>query len=148
MSTTASDGERIEQTVTNWPGVSAAPHRFGGREYLVAGREFGHTHGDQQVDIPYPVVLREILIRAGRTSRHHLYPDSGWVSFYLGRDGPVEDAVGLLRVAYLWHVASLQRRDEPSLAAVDVRTELAALDAGVEVEAVFERVFAEESATR
>jgi hypothetical protein len=154
MASVESIGERIERVVSEWPGVAVGPHRFGGREYRVGGvsdgesrhgriaegREFGHTHGDEQVDIPYPTALRDPLVAAGRTSPHHLYPDSGWVSFYLGQDGDVDDATTLLRLSYLWHVAALQRRGPSPLDAVPVPTELAALDVGPEVRAVFDRV--------
>lgn len=155
MASVESTDARIERELTAWAGVTVGPHRFGGREYRVGGvvegeprhgrasegREFGHTHGDGQVDIPFPTALRDPLVAAGRTSEHHLYPDSGWVSFYLGRDGDVDDAVALLCLSYLWHVAALQRRGVPAVEAVDVRAELAALDFGPDIEAAFARLF-------
>jgi hypothetical protein len=139
MSTTT-PGAQIERTVTDWPGVSAEPHRFGGREYRVGGREFGHTHGDRQADVPFPSALRNVLVREGRTSEHHLYPDSGWVTFYLDEDGTAEDALTLLKLSYLWHTAALQKRGEPTVEGVDVAAELAALSQSPDVERVFERV--------
>lgn len=159
MASVESAGERIERVVSEWPGVVVGPHRFGGREYRVGGvvdtpgaeprrgrasegREFGHTHGDRQADIPYPSALRDPLVAGGYTSKHHLYPDSGWVSFYLGQDGDGDDVVALLRLSYLWHVAALQKRGDPSLAGVDVAAELAALGFGPDVTAAFDRVLA------
>jgi hypothetical protein len=156
MSSVESAGERIERVASAWPGVTVGPHRFGGREYRVGatgdgetrrgraseGREFGHTHGDRQADIPFPSALRDPLVEGRYTSEHHLYPDSGWVSFYLGEDGDADAVIDLLRLSYLWHVAALQRRGDPVLAAVDVASELAALDFGPRVEAAFGRVLA------
>jgi len=154
MASVESTDERIERVVSEWPGVGVGPHRFGGREYRVGGvsdaesrhgrvaegREFGRTHGDEQVDIPYPVALRDPLVAASRTSPHHLYPDSGWVSFYLGQDGDAADALTLLRLSYLWHVAALQRRGPSLLDTVPVAAELAALNVEPGVRAVFDRV--------
>lgn len=157
MPATYRASSRIESVVTGWPGVTARPHRFGGREYRVGpqsagtgtederttvGREFGHTHGETQADVPFPRALRDVLVRDGRTSEHHLYPESGWVSFYVGEDGDGDGAVALLRLSYLWHVASLQRRPgvDPALAEIDVAAGLAALGFGPDVDRVFERV--------
>ena len=153
MASVESVGARIERELTGWPGVTVAPHRYGGREFRVGGvvdgeprhgrasegREFGHTHGDRQADIPFSSALRDPLVAGGYTSKHHLYPDSGWVSFYLGRDGDAADAIALLRLSYLWHVAALQRRGTPALAGVDVAAELSRLEFGPEVTAAFDR---------
>ncbi len=120
----------IESIVTTWPGVEAGPHRFAGREFTLAGRELGHVHGDRQADIPFPKRVRDIVVREGRTSRHHLFPESGWVTKYLESPEDVEGAVWLFRVAYLYKIAALQRRDSvpAELATVDVPGELAAMD--------------------
>ena len=40
--------------VCAWPGVTTGPHRFGGTEFLVNGKEIGHTHGFSLVDILLP----------------------------------------------------------------------------------------------
>ena len=46
--------KEILATVSEWPGVEAHPHRFGGTEYRIGKREIGHIHGDSLVDIPIP----------------------------------------------------------------------------------------------
>jgi hypothetical protein len=116
----------IESVVTSWPGVEVAPHRFGGREFTLDGREFGHSHADRQVDIPFPKRLRDVVVAEGLTSKHHLYPDSGWVTKYLRSDDDVDVAVRLLRLNYLSQVAVLQQRAQvdPVVSAVDVAAEL------------------------
>lgn len=120
----------IESVVSSWPGVEAVPHRFAGREFTLAGQEVGHLHGDRQADIPFPKRVRDIVVREGLTSKHHLFPESGWVTKYLRTDDDVERAVWLFRVAYLYKVAALQRRDvvPDEIASVDVAAELNAMD--------------------
>jgi hypothetical protein len=93
-------GERIDVAMRALPGVSARPHRFGGIEYRVARREIGHIHGDALVDIPFTKKIREELVAARRAERHHILPDSGWVSVYLREAADVERAVELLRLSF------------------------------------------------
>ncbi|MFC4436454.1 MULTISPECIES: luciferase domain-containing protein [Natrialbaceae] len=116
----------IEPLVTSWPGIEAAPHRLSGREFTLDGRELGHVHGRQQVDIPLPKRVRDIVVASGLASKHHLFPESGWVTKYLESDADVDEAVRLLRIAYLYQVAALQRREtvDEAIAEVDVATEL------------------------
>lgn len=120
----------IETTVAAWPGVAVDDHRFGGREFTLAGREFGHLHGSRQADIPFPKRVRDVVVAAGLTSKHHLYPDSGWVTKYLESDDDVDTAVDLLRLNYLYQVAALQRREtvDETIADLDVAAELDGMD--------------------
>lgn len=126
----------IETTVLSWPGTSVEPHRFGGREFRLADREFGHSHGDRQVDIPFPKRLRDFAVAENLTSKHHIYPDSGWVTKYLQSERDTDGAVALLRLNYLYQVATLQRREtvDDEIARVGVEAELnaLALPAGVD----------------
>lgn len=93
-------GERIRREVTSWPGVTVAPHRFGGVEFLLGKRELGHVHGDWLADLPFPRRVQDDLLREGRALPHHVLPDSGWVSFPIGSEAGVGDAIGLFRLAY------------------------------------------------
>ena len=90
----------ITNAVTSWAGVTVAPHRFGGVEYVIGRREIGHIHGDQLVDIPFPKKVRDEIVAAGRAQPHHILPDTGWVSFYLREENDVEKAVTLLHESY------------------------------------------------
>ncbi len=92
--------ETITQAVTLWEGVEAFPHRFGSLEYRIGQREIGHIHGDSLVDIPFPTRVREEVVAAGLAERHHILPNSGWVSIYLRGAPDVERAVMLLRRSY------------------------------------------------
>lgn len=93
-------GEQIKKTVSNWDGVEAHPHRFGGTEFRIGKREIGHIHGDTLVDIPFPTKVRNEIVAAGEASPHHILPESGWVSFYLKEEGDVEKAISLLDRSY------------------------------------------------
>jgi hypothetical protein len=92
--------QRVHESLLQWPGVAAHPHRFGGTEYRLEQREIGHIHGDWLVDIPLPTRLRDEVIAAGRAEPHHVLPDSGWVSLYLRKAEDVETAIELFRESY------------------------------------------------
>src|SRR4051812_38259209 len=96
----ATASEQIRAEVERWAGVAVEPHRFGGIEFRVDRREIGHLHGDWLADIPFPKTIREELVRAGRAERHHVLPDSGWISRYIRRPEDVTDVIALLRLAY------------------------------------------------
>jgi len=88
------------EALVQWDHLESAPHRFGGIEYRLLGTEIGHTHGDHQADIRFNRKKRQQLVEAGRAEPHHLYPDSGWVSFYIRREKDVSEAIALFREAY------------------------------------------------
>jgi hypothetical protein len=91
---------RIEREVASWPGVSVEPHRFGGKEFRVGRRELGHLHGSRLADLPFPVRVREELVRAGKAQPHHILPGSGWVSRSIVGDADVAAVVALFRLNY------------------------------------------------
>jgi len=90
----------ITKAVTSWVGLTAAPHRFGGVEYVLGTREIGHIHGDHMVDIPFLKKVRDEIVAAGRAQPHHILPETGWVSFYLRQEEDVEKAIALLHESY------------------------------------------------
>ena len=126
-STSTSVARRVETAATGWPGVTVRDHRFGGREFRLGNREVGHLHGDRQADIAYPRPVRDAVVEAGLAGPHHLFPDSGWVTYRVEGSDSADRIADLLRLSYLVHAAALRRRDDdPELAALD---ELAELDA-------------------
>jgi hypothetical protein len=92
--------EKIEAGMSQLPRVTAGPHLFGGAEYHVGRREIGHVHGNSLVDIPFTKNVREELVAAGKAERHHILPESGWVSVWLREAANVERAVELLRASF------------------------------------------------
>jgi hypothetical protein len=67
-------GKIIQNEVTSWPGVEAAPHRYGGVEFRLGKRELGHLHGDYLADLPFPVRVRAQLVADGKALPHHILP--------------------------------------------------------------------------
>lgn len=98
--TVARSLDRIDWTLMTWPGVTKGPHRFGGTEYRLGGHELGHVHGNGVLDLPLTKPLREQLVADGRVQPHHIYPSSGWVSFYIQGEADVPNALALLRLTY------------------------------------------------
>ena len=92
--------DQIFQSISEWPGVEAHPHRFGGTEYRIGKREIGHIHGGSLVDIPFPTKVRDEVVAAGRAEPHHILPASGWVSLYLREPADVARAIELLRLSF------------------------------------------------
>lgn len=90
----------IEREVLSWSGVTVEPHRFGGIEFRVDEREIGHLHGDYLADLPFSVRVRKELVAEGRAEPHHIYPKSGWVSYYIHSTAEVPAVVELFRKNY------------------------------------------------
>lgn len=107
-------GQQIYEEVTQWEEIAHAPHRFGGTEYRVGRREVGHVHGDSLVDIPFPLHVRDELVKSGRAEPHHILPQSGWVSVFLRNPDDVDRAVRLLRKSYEIALASQTRSAQPA----------------------------------
>ena len=106
----------IEHEVASWPGVTVAAHRFG-VEFKVGRRELGHLHGSRLADLPFPVKIRERLVADRKAQRHHVMPESGWISFYIRDVSDASDAIALFRLNY----------DRPWLAEIDRATSGAAV---------------------
>lgn len=90
----------IEREVSGWPGVTTAPHRFGGVEFRLGRIELGHLHGDRFADLPFPKRTRDELIAAGRASVHQPLPNSGWVRKFITEAGDVQEVIELFRLNY------------------------------------------------
>jgi hypothetical protein len=97
----ASPAKLLESEISGWPGVSVAPHRFGGREFQLGKAEIGHVHFWGDVDIPFTRAIRDQLIAEGIAVQHRWLPDSGWVTFHMSDEQDVERAVWLMQLSYL-----------------------------------------------
>lgn len=100
----------IEKAVLTWPGVTAHPHRFGGSEYRIGRREIDHVHGDHLVDVPLPTKVRDEVVADGRAVPHHVLPESGWVTLYLGQKEDIQRAIELLRLSFDLAAKQRERR--------------------------------------
>ena len=104
--------DEIRRELLAWPGVTAAPHRFNGVQFLLGRREIGHLHGDRLADLPFPRRVRDELVGAGRARPHHVMPDSGWVSYRIEGPEDVPRVLELFRLGYDRAVAQRERRAE------------------------------------
>lgn len=92
--------DAIAREIASWPGVTTARHRFGGTEFRVGHRELGHLHGSRLADLPFPLLVRNELVESGRAEPHHVFPDSGWVTYRMHDRADVERVVALFRMNY------------------------------------------------
>ena len=92
--------EAIVREVSAWPGVTTGRHRFGGTEFRCGRRELGHLHGNRLADLPFPLLVRDELVAAGRAEPHHIHPESGWVSCHIHDETDVTRVVALFRLNF------------------------------------------------
>jgi len=89
----------IETTVREWPGMRLGIHRLGGIGFFFRGRESGHVHGNGLLDCFVGRANRESLVASGDALPHHVFPNSGWISFWIRGEEDVEAALELIRIA-------------------------------------------------
>jgi Family of unknown function (DUF5519)/Major Facilitator Superfamily len=92
--------ETIKDEIIQWPGVTTEPNRFGGIELLVNKKEMGHLHGERLADLPFPIEVRKGLVASGRALPHHIYPESGWVSYWIRNSDDIPAVVNLFKMQY------------------------------------------------
>jgi len=92
--------QAIVREVSAWPGVTTGRHRFGGTEFRLGRRELGHLHGSRLADLPFPLLVRNDLVAAGRAEPHHIHPESGWVSYFIRDATDIAAVVALFRLNY------------------------------------------------
>jgi hypothetical protein len=90
----------IEEEVLSWKGTSARLHKFGGLQFDVNGKEIGHIHGNGLLDILFNRETKSKLITEKRVVEHHIFKNSGWISFYIKSPEQKAEAVRLLRESY------------------------------------------------
>ncbi|WP_028612683.1 luciferase family protein [Paenibacillus harenae] len=93
-------GKVLTEELSSWAGVTIHPHRFGGIEFQLNGKEIGHLHGDRLFDLLLPKSERDRWVNEGKAMAHHMYPGSGWVSVYLNTEQDVSHAIEIARSKY------------------------------------------------
>jgi hypothetical protein len=93
--------DEIVKEVSGWDGVAASSHRFGGTEFRYGKPEIGHIHRNGLTDIPFPMKIRDELIKEKIVHPHHILPESGWISFYVRNEADIKTAIKLFRLSYL-----------------------------------------------
>jgi MFS family permease len=92
--------QTIKEEILKLPGITTEPNRFGGIEFLVNKKEMGHLHGEKLADLPFPVEIRKELVASGRALPHHIYPESGWVSYWIRNSDDIPAVLGLFEMQY------------------------------------------------
>ena len=115
MSSRRRAAERISETVTAWPGVSAGPGRRGEFAFTVGGREIGHLHGDYGAHFAFPKRVWVDLKKQGRIEDHPVFPGrQGLGARRIESKSDVDDVIALLRLNYDRLVARDRERVDPA----------------------------------
>jgi Family of unknown function (DUF5519) len=89
----------IENDALRLPGVTLGVHRLGGIGFFFQGKESSHIHGNGLLDCFVGRANRDELLRDGRALPHHIFPRSGWISFWIQDEEDVRPALELIRIA-------------------------------------------------
>jgi hypothetical protein len=90
----------IETEVLSWKNTESTLHKYGGLQFDVNGKEMGHVHGNGLLDVLFNRVVAAELIAQHEAKEHHVFKNSGWVSFYIRSEKDKADALNLLRRSY------------------------------------------------
>ena len=89
----------VEKAATKLPGVRPGVHRLGGVGFFFRGKECSHIHGNGLLDCFVGRENRDALVRDGLASPHHVFPRSGWISFWIEDGDDVPPAIELIQVS-------------------------------------------------
>lgn len=92
--------DEIENELATWNGVTVHAHKFGGLQFNTGKKEIGHIHGNGLLDILFTRQLKEELIQQGKAREHHVFKNSGWISFSITNAESKTTAIELLRLSY------------------------------------------------
>ena len=93
--------DNIESEVLTWRGTSTSLHKYGGTQFNYGQKEIGHIHGNGLLDIRFSRAVKAALIKQSKIDDHHVFKNSGWISFYVKTLDDVVYAKKLLEMAYL-----------------------------------------------
>ena len=97
--------EMFENAVCRKDTIQRRPHRFGGVGFFVGRTEIGHLHGNGLLDLFVGKSFRADQVRRGRALPHHVFPESGWISFWLKSPADIADAVELFEIANMYRTS-------------------------------------------
>jgi hypothetical protein len=92
--------ECIELELATWSGVERLPHKFGGIQFNYSGHEIGHIHSNGVLDILFSQKIKKELLAKKIASHHHVFFNSGWITFYVRSADDIENAISLLAMSY------------------------------------------------
>jgi len=100
--------ELLERQACHSLGVALSVHRFGGVGFKYGRHELAHLHGNGLFDAFVGVKAREQVVRSGMALPHHVFPRSGWVSFWMKTETDVATALELMRIAQRYREGDLE----------------------------------------
>lgn len=92
--------DELEENAIRMPDTTVGIHKYGGTQFNYRGREFAHIHSNGLLDILLNKDLKRSLITEGKIKDHHVFKNSGWISFYIHSKEDVSYASYLLNKAY------------------------------------------------
>lgn len=93
----------VEETVCTWNHVTLSVHKYGGIQFNLGTHEFGHLHGNGLLDVPLNRIIKDELAQCYPIEDHHVFKNSGWVSFWIKKSADKNLALLLLQRAYHFH---------------------------------------------
>ena len=94
--------ETFENAIRRKYTIQRRPHRFGGVGFFIGTTEIGHLHGNGLLDLFVGKSFRTEEVRRGRALPHHVFPDSGWISFWLKSPADITRALELFESASMY----------------------------------------------
>ena len=91
--------EALELEACRSVGVALSVHRFGGVGFTSGRHELALLHGNGLFDAFVGARARDSAVRTGMASPHHIFPRSGWVSFWIKTEADLPKALELMRIA-------------------------------------------------
>ena len=98
--------EMFENAVCRKDAIQRRPHRFGGIGFFVGTTEIGHLHGNGLLDLFVGKSFQTDQVRRGRALPHHVFPESGWISFWLESPADIGQALELSEIARKYRTTS------------------------------------------
>ena len=74
--------KKVRSELMSWPGVTS------------------QLHGGRFADLPFPMSIRNELVKGGRALPHHVLPNSGWITFLINEESDVIALIDLFRMQY------------------------------------------------
>jgi hypothetical protein len=93
--------DEIENEVLSWEHTELQMHKFGGTQFNLYNKELGHIHGNGLLDILFNRKEKSELMLKYPIKEHHVFKDSGWISFLVKTEVDKKIAIELLRYAFL-----------------------------------------------
>lgn len=90
----------IEHEVLSWQHTSLQVHKFGGTQFNLRERELGHIHGNGLLDVLFSRKMKAELLEKYPVKDHHIFKNSGWISFRVQHERDKKVAIELLRYSY------------------------------------------------